>query len=566
MKNREIASILEKIAEGLELEDSAKNRFKIRAYKKAYETISSLSEDLAEIRKKQDLTEISGIGKSIASIIDEYIDTGKIGVYEGLKKKFGEGLLELLEIPFLGPKTLKLFYEELGVKDIESLKEVLDGEEVLELPRMGEKQIQKIKDGIVMLENSSGRVLLGRAYPIVNQLLELLRSQGFVEKAEAAGSFLRREATVGDIDILAYGDAEKIMEYFVSMALVKKVLAKGETKSSVIIEGDLQVDLRVVLKENWGGALQYFTGSRDHNVEMRKIAISKGLKLSEYGVLKDDNPIVADDEVEVYKALGVNWIPPELRLSAGEIEMAKDYDFSDLVKLSDIKGDLHMHSDYSDGQNSIEEMTKACIERGYQYIAITDHSKSLVVAKGLDEKRLKEKKAEIEEIQPKYSEIKILFGTEVDILSDGSLDYRDEILKDFDWVVGSIHVGFTGDQTERLLKAMDNKYLNMIGHPTTRRILKRGGVSVDWDKIFQKAGDKGIIMEINAQSERLDLPWDLVRKAKKYGVKFIVNTDSHSKESLWYMELGVAHARKGLLKPSDVVNTLDWEEFKKLMD
>lgn len=514
------------------------------------------------------LQALPGIGSGIAKKIVEYFKTGKVSKYENVMKKVPSGILELLQIPSLGPKTLKLAHDKLGVRNLEDLKRVLKNGSLARLPGMGLKKVQNILEGISLLEKMKGRMLLGEVFPLVENIINSLKTLKEVKIISPAGSFRRMKETVGDIDILVVGEnGQKIIEHFVNLPGVTRILASGTTKGSCIFEDKIQVDLRVVPKESFGAALQYFTGSKEHNIHLRTIAKSKNLKISEYGVFKvgdKEIKVAGESEEEVYDILGLSWIPPELREDRGEIEAAQNGTLPKLVEEKDIKGDFHVHSKYSDGTASLEEIADYGIKRGYEYIIVADHSQSVKYAGGLDVDTLREKIKRIRELN-KHLESKgfrLIAGAEVDILQDGSLDYPDEVLKELDFVIGAIHIwSKKEDVTERVLKAMDNPYLDAIAHPTGRLIGSREGYNIDLEKVLQKARDRFIFMEINAYFERLDL-WDIwIRKAKDMGVVLYIGTDAHQIGQLWMMRLGVGQARRGWLEKQNLLNTLSYDEL-----
>lgn len=561
-RNKRLAHLLDRIADFLELKGEIV--YKVTAYRKAARVIESLTEDIEELIKSGAIDKVPGIGESIKGKVLEFINTGTIRKYEELRSEFPEELVELLAIPNLGPKTLKLAYERLKVRNLEDLKRVIENGSLARLPGMGIKKVENIKRGIELFLKGQRRLLLGEALEIAEYVIGELKD--LAVKITCAGSLRRMKETIGDIDILAVGPSSVIMDKFVSLPRVTDVLAKGDTKSSIMI-GTIQVDIRVVKEDEWGSALQYFTGSKEHNVHLREIAKEKGLKISEYGVFKiyDNVKVAGETENGVYEILGLSYIPPELREDRGEIECAEKGTLPSLVEYSEIKGDFHVHSNWSDGTSSIEEIAKFAHEFGYEYIAITDHSKSMKIAHGLDEKRLEQQIKYIRDYNKK-SEIKVLAGIEVDILPDGNLDMPNEILKELDWVIASIHTRFSEDATERLLSAISNPYVKSIGHPTGRMIFQREAYPVNWDKVFSEAAKRGVVFEINAQQDRLDLPDYLVRKAKyEYGLKFAIGTDAHHLGQLRNMRLGVAVARRGWLESKDVLNTYSFGELMSFL-
>jgi len=563
-KNRELARILNRIADFLELKGELV--YKINAYRKAARVIESLTEDIEDIYKEGRIYEIPGVGERIAKKIREFIETGTISKYEELKREFPEELVVLLDVPNLGPKTLKLAYEKLGVKSLDDLKRVLEDGSLASLPGMGPKKIENIKRGLALYLKGSDRMLLGEALSLAEYVVESLK--GVCEKVSYAGSLRRMKETVGDIDILAVGDRRKVIDKFASLDRVTEVLARGDTKASVLMD-DRQIDLRVVESDQWGSALQYFTGSKEHNVHLRELAKEKGFKINEYGVfrLSDGERVAGETEESVYGVLGLSYIPPELREDRGEIEAAMKGELPRLVDYGDIRGDLHVHSNWSDGSASLEELAEEAVRLGYSYLAVTDHSKSMKIAHGLDEERLLKQVEAVKELNRRFKGFRLLSGVEVDILPDGSLDISDEVLRELDWVVASVHSRFNEDATERLIAAIRNPYVTCIGHPSGRIIFQREAYPVDWDKVFEAAAETGTALEINAHEDRLDLNDVLARKAvKEYGVKLAVGTDAHHPGQLWMMRLGVGVARRAWLTKDDVVNAWSYRKLKAFIN
>ncbi len=563
MKNKELADLFEKMADILEFK--GENPFKISAYRKASRIIGDLTQDIEEIAESGKLKDVPGIGEGMAQKIVEYLKTGKISKYEEVRKGISDELIAIMEIPGMGPKTLSTIYKERGIDNISKLEKALEDGSLIGLPGIGEKKVDNIKRGIQLLKQSKGRMNLGIAFPVAKRIVEALRQKTGSEKIQWAGSLRRMKENIGDIDILATGpNHEKIIHAFTHLPEVREILASGETKASVIVEGGVQIDLRVVEEDSYGAALQYFTGSKAHNIHLRGIAKAKGIKINEYGVFKGEKKIGGKDEEDVYKALGLAWIEPELREDRGEVEAAQTKSLPRLVKESEIKGDLHVHSKWSDGSSSIEEIAKAAQKRGYQYIAICDHSKSLKITHGLDETRLLKQIEEIDRLNEKLKGFQILKGTEVDILADGRLDLSDKILKRLDFVVAAIHSGFKQDKekmTKRIVKAMENPYVHFIAHPTGRLLGSRDPYEVDMDEIMKAAKRYGKALEINAYFERLDLDDIHCRKAKEMGIQMAIGTDAHYLDQLWMMSLGVAVARRGWLETKDILNTLSLKEI-----
>ena len=568
MKNQEIARIFNEIADLLEIK--GENPFRIRAYRRAAQNIEGLPKSVEEI-PKEELLKVPGIGQDLAGKIEEYIKTGKMQAHEELKHEIPEGLLTLLSVPGLGPKTSKLLYEKLKIKGIDDLERLASEHKLVGLPGIKEKTEENILKGIEMLKRGKERQPLGKVLPIANDILEHLKKKAPVDKIDLAGSLRRWKDTIKDIDILATSDNPKeVMRVFVHLPHVKDVLMHGPTKSTVIIHEDLQVDLRVVEKESYGAALAYFTGSKAHNIRLREMAMKKGLKINEYGIFreKDEKKIGGEKEEDVYKILGLPYIPPELREDQGEIEAAQEGRLPRLVTAEDIKGDLHVHSKWSDGSHTFEQLVDAAKERGYSYIAITDHSKGLGIARGLTGERLLEQKKEINAVNKKLKGFRIIHGIEVDIRSDGSLDISDDVLKELDIVVASIHSGFKQPRkqlTYRLVSAMKNPYVSIIAHPTGRLIGERDAYDVDMDEIFATAKKTGTAIEINAYPLRLDINDTYAKRAKEMGIPIVIATDTHVINQFDYMRYGVSIARRGWLEKDDVLNTLEAEKlFKRL--
>jgi len=554
-KNTEIADIFDKIADALEFKGDIV--FKVNAYRKAARVLREYSGDITSIHP----SEIEGIGKGMAEKIEEYLKTGRIKKYEEVISDIPEGLLELLNIPNLGPKTLQLLYKELGVKNITDLERVIDEGKIAHLPGMGEKKEENIKKGLLLYRVGKSRIPLSMALKVVREVIKPLSSVS--ESISPAGSLRRMRETIGDIDILATGEkTEDIINTFVRQPYVKDIIAKGDTKASVRTSyEDLQVDLRVVEKESWGAALLYFTGSKAHNIKLRGIAKERGLKISEYGVFKGTKRIAGRTEQEVYKTLGIPWIPPEIREDRGEIEAAMKGELPVLIEQKDIKGDLHVHSHYSDGIDDIETIVVAAKKMGYEYIGICDHSKTSKIAGGLDEDTLKRRNEEIDSVQEKIKGIKILKGMEVDILSDGSLDYSDSVMEELDFVIAAVHQGFAKNVTERMKSAMNNPFVDIIAHPTGRLLSGREGYKINIEEVMMYAAKKGVALEINASYDRLDLNDVNIIKAKNYGVIFIIGTDAHRIDMLGDIELGLGTARRGWLEKKDVLNTYRWDNI-----
>lgn len=554
MKNTDIADFFDEIADVLEF--YGENTFKVNAYRKAARKIRETPEDIEQLSKTNQISEIPGIGKNIAQHIEEYIKTGTISKYKDILSRIPSNFVEMMKIPNLGPKTLKLIYDNFKIQTIEELKDVLERQELLNLPGMGEKKVENIKKGIEMYlsKKSNQRISLGIALPVVSSIVDYMRQ--FCKKISPCGSLRRMKETIGDIDILCCADdKKKVIESFVNYPDRHSVNSEGETKASIIVKENLvQVDLRVVEPESYGAALQYFTGSKDHNIKLRTIAKEKGLKINEYGIFKEEKKIAGETEEGIYQVFGMPFIPPELREDRGEIEAAIMGKLPEIVEQKDIKGDLHIHTNFSDGTSTIEEIAKKAIEMGYNFIGLADHSQTSKFAGGLTIEKLKERNREIDSVSEKYPQIIILKGAEVDILGDGSLDYPDEILAELDFVIGSIHQGFKKNVTERMFKAMENPYLDIIGHPTGRLISSREGYDVDIDRVIDYAARTGTALEINAYYDRLDLNDTNVLKAREKNVMIAIGTDSHNVRMMEYMKLGLGVARRGWLEKHRILN------------
>jgi len=558
MKNQEIAQILFEIGDLLDLQEVP---FKPEAYKKAAIAIDLLEDDISSIYEKEGikgLEKIKGVGKSIALSIEEYLKTNKINFYKQLKKESPVNLEELLMVEGLGVKKIKKLYQELKIRNLKDLEKAIEDNKIAPLFGFGEKTEKNILESIKFLRQGQNKFLLRDVLKEVEIVSDKIKRIKEVVDFSVAGSARRKKEIVGDVDFLvSIKDTsnkyvvEKIMNTFVTMDNVVKVIGKGETKSSIKTNNNLNMDLRLVSVASFGAALQYFTGSKDHNIALRRIAIKKGYKLNEYGLFDGEKKIAGQTEEGIYKKLGLQFIPPELRENQGEINLAINNMIPYLV--DSVKGDLHCHTSYNGGENTIEEMAEEAIKMGYSYLAITDHSKSLRIENGLDEKRLLEQKKEIDKLNKKYNNFKLLSGAEVDILKDGSLDIDDSVLKEIDYVSISIHSGFKMTKTEmtkRILKAMDNPYVKTLNHPTGAIVGKRDSYLVDMESIIKKAKEKGIALEIN--SYRCDLNSQLVKMAKNAGVKLVINSDAHNKKELHNIQFGIYVARRAGLTKEDI--------------
>ncbi|TSA45046.1 DNA polymerase/3'-5' exonuclease PolX [bacterium] len=570
MLNSKIAKIFYQIAEFYTMRD---DKFRPRAYEKAARLIEEMEEDLEDIYKKngiKGLMEIPGIGKGLAEHIEEYIKTGKIGIFEKLKRGAPIDLLSFEAIEGVGPKMLKVLYEELGIRNVRDLEKAARAEKIRTLPRFGEKTEENILRSIELSREHRGRFSLGYVSPIVSKIEKELASSAAVEKVLACGSFRRRKETVGDIDLLAAADDSRAaMEYFCSMPNVEKIIARGATKSMVRLDIGIDADLRVVPEKSLGAALQYFTGNKDHNVELRKIAIKKGWKLNEYGLFDKNNKFLAGrTEEEIYKKLGLDWIPPEMRENRGEIELAQKHDLPKIVEYNEVLSDLQMHTTYSDGAHTVREMAEEAQRLGRKYIAITDHVGHLKIAGAMDIKTIEKQWREIEKVDKAMNGIKILKGCEVDINPDGTIALEDKYLEKFDIVLGAIHSNFKmpkSEMTKRLIRAIENPHIDIIAHPTGRIIFQRAGYEFDFEAVCQAAEKNKTILEINTYPSRLDLNDVNIKRAIGCGVKLSLGTDAHSKNQLHYLELGTAQARRGWATKKDLVNCMEAEEFLKFL-
>lgn len=557
MTNKEIADLLRQIARMLEIK--GETVYKSLAYRRAAESIEALGQGVEEIWREKKLRTIPGIGPALAKKLDELLSTGRLTYYEKLKEEVPPGVTALLDIPGVGPKTAALFLEQglLTVADVEAAAR--EGR-LRHLPGMGERAEQKILEGIEAVGRRSSRVLLGTAWPIAQELIAQLRGAVSLEHIETAGSLRRMSPTIGDIDLLAAAtDTAAVADAFAHLPLVASVIAQGPTKVSVMLHAGLQVDLRVVQPRHWGSALQYFTGSRAHNVRLREMAQKRGLSLSEYGFKRDAEEISCPTESEVYQLLGLPWIPPELREDRGELEAACEGRLPRLVSMADLRGDLHMHTDWSDGLSSVEEMIRAASTFGYDYIAISDHSEGLTIANGQSWERLQAQRRQIAQWQAQYPKLRILQGVEVEIRLDGTLDFADEMLAQLDIVIASLHSGLRQDEaqiTARAIQAMRNPHVDILAHPSGRILGQREASAVNLEALIQAAAETGTILEVNSIPNRLDLDDVHIRRAIEQGVQIVINSDAHSAPSLSAIGYGIATARRGWATPSDVVNTL----------
>lgn len=560
MKNKELARLFDRIADALEFKGEMV--FRILAYRKAARVLDDLVEDVEVLHRAGKLDELPGIGAGIAKKIIEYLETGKMRKYTEVTKGIPDSLLNMLDIQNLGPKTLALANKMLKVKTLADLKKVIASGKLAQLPQMGQKKVENIKKGIELYEKGHERLSIAVAEGVASDVIAYLKEKTNAKDISPAGSLRRWKETIGDVDILATGkNGAKIVKLFTKYPKAERILAAGETKGSIMVQGGVQVDLRIVPPVSYGAALQYFTGSKSHNVRCRNIARTKGMKLSEYGLFKGKKMIAGKSEEEVYDMLGLQYVPPELREDRGEIEVAFKKRLPALIAFKDVRGDLQMHSNYSDSAASIAQLADFAESLKYEYILITDHSRSARYAHGLEVDRLHKQWKEIDKINKK-SKVRVLKGIEVDILRDGKLDYPDKILKQFELVVASIHQGFKKNVTERICAAMDNQYVDIIGHPTGRLISSREGYVVDLHEVMEKAAATGTWLELNSYWDRLDLNDVNLRVAKDMGIRISIGTDAHDTKGLLWMKFGVATARRGWLQKKDVVNTY---RLKKLL-
>ncbi len=567
MKNAILSELFNQMADIMEI--LGEDRFRINSYRKVGRVIGDMPTDVESLLATGELAKTPGIGKSSLAKIEEFIKTGTITAHQELLKKIPPTLLELLTVPGMGPKGVKAVYEKLKVTSIAELKRVIGDGSLAELPGFGEKKASVISRGIEFLEKSTGRIRLDQALEAAEMVTYLLRELSGTQRIQAAGSLRRRAETIGDVDILVVAKrGEQIVQAFTSAGFVEEVLAAGPTKGSAIIQTEttpVQVDVRVVPKESFGAAAQYFTGSKEHNVRLREIAIKAKLKLNEYGLFKGERMVAGPVEEEIYQKLGLDYIEPLLREDRGEVEAAKTNSLPEMIQAGDIKGDFHVHTNASDGDCDISEIARAAKEIGYKYICITDHSRSSAIANGLSAERLSKQIKEIRKLNEKLKVITILAGTEVDILANGSLDFDDKLLAELDFVIASVHSGLASPRekvTMRTLKAMDNPYVNCIGHPTGRLIGQREAMDLDIDAVVKHAAQTQTALEVNANPWRLDLKDIHCRMTIEAGVKLVIGTDAHSTAGLGLMGFGVATAARGWATKGDVLNTLSAAKIK----
>lgn len=568
--NADIAAIFEKLADLLEIEGA--NPFRIRAYRKAARQIANLPREAADmIEAGENLADLPSIGDDLAHKIAEIVATGKLHLLDEVSGRMPSGLSDIVALPGLGPKRAKLFYDHLGVRSRGELASKIKSGAANGLPGIGKTILTKILQAIERQEMGTRRFKLYDAERIAEPLRVFLDDIPGVEQVMIAGSYRRRRETVGDIDIVVAGIAKQggdIIARFTQYPECERVVSQGTTRSTIILKNGLQADLRVVARDSYGAALHYFTGSKDHNIAIRNLGLKAGLKVNEYGVFRGSKRIAGRSEEDIYRLFDMDYIEPELRENAGEIEAAQRKRLPNLIKLGDIRGDLHTHTSASDGTLSIAEMAEAAKLLGYEYLAITDHSKRVAVAHGLDEKRLNAQIDEIDEMSTRFDKLKILKSCEVDILSDGTLDIGNDTLKRLDFVYGAVHYNFTlsrEKQTERIIRAMDNPYFSILAHPTGRIINRRPPYDVDMERVVKAAAERGCAIEINAHPDRLDMNDVHCRLAKEEGVKIAISTDAHTAEGLDMMRFGIDQARRGWLEAKDVINTRPWAELKALL-
>jgi DNA polymerase (family 10) len=558
MDNREIAGLLETIAHLLELQDE--NAFKVRAYQNAARAIEGLTQDVRELVREKTLGEVPGIGEALEQKITELVTTGRMEYLERLRAEVPGGLLRMLEIPTLGPKKVKVLWQEKKITTIEALQQACQENALVDLKGFGEKTQKKILEGIAFLSRHQGQARLDEAMTVARRLLAHLKSGPGVQRSSPAGSLRRWKEVVRDVDLLVSSSSPSaVMDHFVRAEGIDEILGKGETKSSVRLKSGLQVDLRVVSDEQFPFALNYFTGSKEHNVALRQIAQKKGLKLSEYGIFKGSKLIECADEEAIYRELGLPYFPPEMRENTGELDLRK---IPQLIDFKSLKGVFHTHSTWSDGTADIEAMAQKARSMGLRYMGLSDHSKAATYANGMDEARLRKQMKEIDRLNGTWTDFHILKGLECDILPDGGLDLNPGVLGDLDFVIGSVHSRFDmpeEEMTERVCRALANEHLDFLGHATGRLLLSRDGYRIDLDRVIDAAARHDKIIELNSHPNRLDLDWVHCRRAKEKGVMLSINPDAHSTADLENIEYGVATARRGWLEDKDVLNTRDFD-------
>ncbi len=567
MNKREISDTLNNI--GMLLEIKGENFFKSKAYYDAARTIELLDEDMDTIIKEGRLKELKGFGEALTRKITELVTTGRLPYYEELRESIPAGLIEMLKIPGLGPKKIRAIYESLDISTIGELKYACLENRLTKLPGFGEKTQVKVLEGIDNLGKYSGQYHYYFAAGLAGEMKEFLIGSGLVVRCSEGGSLRRKKEVVKDIDLLASSNSSsEVMDIFTAHPLVVEVVSRGETKSSVVLKDGINADLRVVKDEEFPYALHHFTGSKEHNTALRHMAKQYGIKMNEYGLFKDEKLIKCADEEAIFNVFGMSYIPPELRENNGELEAAAKGGIPELITGGDIRGVIHVHSIYSDGNNSIEELAKYCMEKGYSYMGLTDHSQTAYYAGGLKADDIKRQHEEIDMLNEKYSGFKILKGIELDILPDGSVDYDDKILSEFDFTIASVHSSFRMEEdimTERVVKAMKNKFVTILGHPTGRLLLSIEPFKINMEAIIRTAVQEGKVLEINANPHRLDLDWRYIKAAKEVGCRFAVCPDAHDIKGIDNIDYGINIARKGWLTRSDVINALDISAVRSLI-
>ncbi len=568
VQNSDVKDLFNKVADLLEIEGA--NPFRVRAYRNAARSISGLTRNVSEmVREGQDLTGVAGIGKDLAGKIREIVETGRLAQLEALEKKSPGALQELMTVQSLGPKRVKVLHRELGINNLDELRDAAEKGKIRDLEGFGEKTEQNILQGLKWKETQGKRIKLFDAERQAEPLVAYLKKSRGVSEIIVAGSFRRRQETVGDLDILVTADKDAdLMERLVEYEGIRDVVSRGGTRSTVVLRSGLQVDIRLVPQVSYGAALHYFTGSKSHNISVRKLGIRKGYKINEYGVFQGENRVAGKTEKEVYQQVGLAYIEPELREDRGEVETAQQDKLPQLVRRENLRGDLHSHTRASDGRSSLEDMVQAARERGYEYLAITEHSKRVSVANGLDPERLKKQMKQIDALNEKIEDITLLKGIEVDILKDGSLDLPDDVLGKLDLTVCSVHYYRNlsrRKQTDRIVRAMSNPHFNILAHPTGRLINEREAYDVDLEEVMQAAADLGCFLELNSHPDRLDLSDRYCRMARDMRVKVAISTDAHSAEELDLIRFGVDQARRGWLEADDVLNNRSLNQLKKLL-
>lgn len=564
MKQKEIAQMFDEIADIYEMKEVD---FKPRAYRNAAQTLRSIGEPIEDIHERGELKDLPGIGESTAAKIEEFLETGKIRKLDELKEEAPFSISELTAVEGLGPKKIKKLHDEIGIKSLEDLKEAARNGRIEAIEGFGERTQQMILENIAFAEKTGDRFLLGYVIPEAEDIVEELKNAS--SRIEVAGSLRRRRETVGDIDIIAVPEGdEDLVKLFTSMDSVDRVISEGEKKSSVRLHGGIQVDLRIVEDEYFGAALCYFTGSKQHNISLRKLARKNEWKLNEYGIFSGDDRLAGNTEEEVYGKLDLDWIPPEIREDMGEIESSSEGKLLDLIERDDIRGDLQMHSDWSDGRNTMEEMVEACIELGHEYMAVTDHAGEIRIAGGLDLKRIRKQVKEIDRLNSEFDEIEIIKGLEANIQKDGKLDISKEEREEVDLVLGSVHSSFRMERkemTDRLVTAVKSGEFHILAHHTGRKIQERKGIDVDLEKLFREGAEGGTIFEINAYPDRLDLNGYNVKRAIDEGCRISIGTDSHGKDHLRFIDIGVSTARRGWATKEDIINAMSFKDLMRTL-